>query len=185
LFAARNRRVPSLWQRFMLVSPQAPNTAATARTWRWTDPHIVAYVNGVLRQLGDRAHRAPRVYGAGFSRGGKGIVELDGQLEPPFHAFAKIVTADAEDLSSLVRAPHPRKPIWMHVGGRTFPNIEATHSVCERDPAVVKFPLRGTSGLPPQSVVLTKRPQRAADDAHTRLCRSTFGDNRIYDWLLA
>jgi hypothetical protein len=118
-----------------------------------------------------------RIFGAGFSRGGKGILELAGSLR-----LAKVITADAENLSSLSRV-RPTTPVWLHVGEPTSQNIADAHAVLARDPSVQIF--QADDGLPPSSgVVLTRRPQQDHAHAHVHVCRDVFGDRRVYEWLL-
>jgi len=173
LYRARDARVATLWQSFVLVAPQAVNDEGLVRYWRWGDAKVKERVVAEVEQVlaGGKVNRE-RVYGAGFSRGGLGCYQLDGvgSLQ-----CRKIVTADAQSLEGLEAAAARHREVRAYYARSTYSDILAPHVAAQK--------LYGSNA---QRVSVIPTDVRGKDgDAHIGMCSHVFANDEVYRWLLA
>jgi hypothetical protein len=174
LHRARDARVKTLWQSFVLIAPQAFNPVGVVPWWDWADAEnkkrVVAEVEGVLRT--GKANGA-RLCATGFSKGGRGCYRLDAS-EGPLQ-FRKIATVDAQELDALPAAVQRGREVRAYYAPSTFEVIRDRHLAMEKVHGKAK---------PPVSIIA--RPQSARDgDAHGAVCSDVYQDDELYRWLLA
>jgi hypothetical protein len=174
LYRAKDERVPSLWQKFALVAPQAFNNTGLVGSWNWDQPELARRV-GVevdrVIQTGkvDRTH----ISATGFSRGGYGCYALDSS-EPPLQ-FRRIASVDAQSLDGLTEVVKRGREVRAYYGPTTRPRIRDAHLAAEK--------VYGTA-KPPVSII--PRPQPGRDyEAHATICASVYAEDELYRWLLA
>jgi dienelactone hydrolase len=184
LFETSDPRVRQLWTQFVLVSPQAGNTPDTADTWNWIDDAIARQVTRALEEAFAQGGDRNRVFAMGFSRGGKGCLDL----QRAAHPFAKVVTLDAEKLASL---PDTQCPVWLHWARSTLDRIERAHRDASNAGLVAvpagQSPAADARALTERQVDIppTDKPKRARTLRHTALCRTASADADIYAWLIS
>lgn len=174
LHRARDPRVKTLWENFVVVAPQAVNDQALARYWRWSDEWVKRRVVAeVEKVLASGKANAARMCAAGFSRGGLGVLQLDASDGPL--QFRKIVTADAQALDELQAVADRRREVRIYYARTTFSDILGPHLTAEKAfaPAApqVSFLPTGVSGKD--------------GDAHIAMCSKVFTNDEVYRWLLA
>ena len=172
LHRARDGRVPTLWQSFVLIAPQAFNDTGVISWWWWGEDavrrHFVADVERVLQS---GKVNAQRLVATGFSRGGEGCYALDSDSGP--FKFARIASVDAQDLEKLPAAVARRRQVRAYYSPNTHPVI------AERHVAAVK----AQAGV--AAVTFLSRPQRGnVDEAHAALCQQVYAEDELYRWLL-
>lgn len=173
LHRARDSRVPTLWQSFVLVAPQAFNDVGLVPYWRWHEPGISKRVTTAVEQVIATGKVNPqRSSAAGFSRGGMACYQLDSSTGPL--QFRKIVTADSQSLEYLPTAVSRGREVRAYYAPTTYEGIAQEHQAAER---------RHGTGAPPVSILA--RPQRGKnDEAHIALCPRVFAEDELYRWLL-
>jgi predicted esterase len=173
LHRARDPRVKTLWENFVLVAPQAVNDQGLVRYWRWGDAGIKHRVATELQQvLATGKVNAARLCVAGFSRGGLGCFELDASAEPL--QFRKIVAADAQSLDGLSAAAQRKRDVRVYYARSTYADILAPHLAAEQ--------VYGQR-TPPISIIATELGSKEGE-AHIEMCSRIFGDDEVYRWLL-
>ena len=174
LHQARDPRVPTLWQSFVLVAPQAFNDVGRVPYWRWTEPGISKRVAAeVERVLATGKVNAQRISAAGFSRGGMGCFQLDANSGPL--QFRKIATADAQSLDDLPAAVQRGREVRAYYGTTTYQGMRDQHRAAEK--------LHGRA-TPPVSIIALEQSGNE-DQAHIGLCPRVFAQDELYRWLLA
>jgi hypothetical protein len=174
LYRAKDGRVKTLWQSFVLIAPQAVNEAGVVGWWDWSEPEIknrvVADVERVVAS--GRANRA-RLSATGFSRGGRGCFRLDADTGPL--QFRKIAAVDAQGLDALPAVVQRRREVRAYYAPSSYEGIRDAHQAAEK---------RHGKAKPPVSIIA--RPQPGRDGAaHTALGSSLFLEDELYGWLLA
>jgi len=180
LCEARNSPVQELLSSFIVASPQYPyfpnndDRHNERRNWQWVNQaNVIGQILDVI--IADFGGDQQRIYASGFSRGGRGALEIFRRLHG---RLAKLILVDSESIP----ADLPDIPVWVHYGGQgTLPNIVAAHQ-----------PLVGHLG---KGVLVEVGPNQPApagiehpfttwNDNHTNTCRRAYADRWIYDWLL-
>lgn len=173
LHRARDPRVRTLWESFVVIAPQAVNDAGNVRYWRWGDEGVKRrVVTDVEQVLATGKVNRERVYVAGFSRGGLGCLQLDSGAGPL--QFRKIVTADAQSLDGLSGVVERGRELRAYYARTTYEGILAAHVEAEKTYGARK---------PPVSFLATDVSGKDGD-AHLSLCSRVFGDDELYRWLL-
>jgi hypothetical protein len=174
LYRARDPRVKTLWENFVLIAPQAVNDEGVVRYWRWGDAAVKRRVAAELEKVFATGRvNQQRLYAAGFSRGGLGCLELDSSAGPL--QFRKIVTADAQSLDGLAAAAERRREVRAYYARSTYPAIAAHHVTAEKTYG---------KATPPISIIATEL-SRNEGEAHLEMCSRTFAQDDVYRWLLA
>lgn len=174
LYRARDARVKTLWENFVLLAPQAVNDEGLVRYWRWGDAGVKRRVGvEVEKVLASGKVNANRLYGAGFSRGGLGCLEVDASTAPL--QLRKLVTADAQSLDGLSAAVERRREVRAYYARSTYEDILAPHLAAEKTYG---------KGTPPVSLLATDVDGKDGD-AHINMCSKVFANDELYRWLLA
>jgi hypothetical protein len=174
LYRARDPRVKTLWENFVLIAPQAVNDEGVVRYWRWGDAAVKRRVAAELEKVFATGRVNQQcLYAAGFSRGGLGCLELDSSAGPL--QFRKIVTADAQSLDGLAAAAERRREVRAYYARSTYPAIAAHHVTAEKTYG---------KATPPISIIATEL-SRNEGEAHLEMCSRTFAQDDVYRWLLA
>lgn len=173
LHRARDPRVRSLWENFVVIAPQAENDAGNVRDWSWKDEGVkrkaVAHLEQVLNT--GKLNRE-RVYLTGFSRGGLGCYQLDSDAAPL--SFRKIVSVDAQSLEGLTGVAQRGREVRAYYARSTFEDILARHVTAEKTYGARK---------PPISFIATDVKGKDGE-AHGAVCARVFADDELYRWLL-
>jgi hypothetical protein len=170
----KNPRVPTLWQRFALVAPQAFNPNGIALYWDWTDVGVrAAAVAAIERVVQSGRVNAERVAGVGFSRGGQGCLGFDAAEGAT--RFRKIATVDAQGLDGLSAVVQRGREVRAYYTPSTYSVIREAHVAAEQ--------VYGKA-TPPVSLIARSHPGRDYE-AHTLLAREVFAEDELYQWLLA
>jgi len=163
--------VPTLWQSFVLVAPQAVNDEGLVRYWRWGDATVKERVAAEVEQvLASGKVNRERVYGGGFSRGGLGCYQLDGV--GPLQ-LRKIVTADAQSLEGLDAAAARHREVRAYYARSTYSDILAPHVAAQK-----------IHGSAPTVRVIPTDVRGKDGDAHLGMCSHVFANDEVYRWLL-
>ena len=189
LCAKKPANLQTLLSSFIVISPQFPVVLDKQRRaqekrpsfqWEQRVDSIRLIIEAAVKNLNGNRNK---IYGAGFSRGGWGALELSRRLQKPYK-IAKLILVDSE------RVPNtkPKIPTWIHYAGpQTITNIVKEHA------GVVEKSGKGTwvkappgTPLPDGDYLFTNRnlnfPEQFQN--HTETSRETFSDSRIYEWLL-
>jgi hypothetical protein len=171
LFRKRDARVPTLWQGFVLIAPQAFNDKGVIRWWRWGDDSVKQRVSAdVERVLQSGKVDAGRVSATGFSRGGLGCYGLDSGSGPL--QFTRIASVDAQDLEALPAVVARKRQVRAYYSPNTYSDIRERHLAAAKAQA----------GVP--SVEFIPRPQRGKDDqVHVAMCEQVYVEDELYRWL--
>jgi hypothetical protein len=174
LYRAKDARVKTLWQNFVLIAPQALNEVGIVADWHWSNPGIrqrlAADVEQVVRS---RKVNTSRMSSIGFSRGGWGCFQLDGSTE--LLQFRKIASVDAQALDELPAAVRRKREVRAYYAPSTYEVIRAAHEAAEK--------VHGKATPP---INLITRPQKGSDDqAHAAIGTQVFSEDELYRWLLA
>ncbi len=174
LHRARDPRVKTLWENFVLLAPQAVNDEGLARYWRWGDASVKRRVAAeVEKVLASGKVNPERLSVAGFSRGGLGCLQLDSSAGPL--QFRKLVTVDAQSLEGLRATADRQREARIYYSRSTFEDILAPHLAEEKaygkDTPPIRFIATDVAGKD--------------GDAHIAMCARVFGEDELYRWLLA
>jgi hypothetical protein len=173
LYRAKDARVKTLWESFVLVAPQALNEVGVVGWWDWSEPEIKRRVAADVERVvaGGKAN-AKRVCATGFSRGGRGCFRLDASAGPL--QFRKIAAVDAQELDALPAVVQRRREVRAYYAPSTYRGIADAHLAAEK--------LHGRA-TPPVSIMAT--PQTGRDgEAHTAIGARMFLEDELYQWLL-
>jgi poly(3-hydroxybutyrate) depolymerase len=172
LHKQRDARVPTLWQNFVLIAPQAFNDKGVIRWWRWWDDSVKQRVAAdVERVLKSGKVDVERVCATGFSRGGQGCYGLDSASGPL--QFKRIATVEAQDLEALPAVVARKRQVRVYYSPNTYSDIAKSHATAAKVQA----------GVP--SVSFIKRAQQGKDDAvHVAMCERIYVEDELYRWLL-
>jgi hypothetical protein len=172
LYRQRDGRVPTLWQSFVLIAPQAFNDSGVIRWWRWWDESVKRrVVADVERVLQSGKVNAERVSATGFSRGGQGCYGLDADSGPL--RFTRIASVDAQELEQLPAVALRQRQVRAYYSPNTYSDIRDRHLAAAKAQA-------GNA-----SVSFIPRPQRGKDDAvHIAMCEQVYVEDELYRWLL-
>jgi predicted esterase len=174
LHRARDARVKTLWENFVVVAPQAVNDQGLARYWRWSDESVKRRVAAEVEQvLASGKVNAARLCAAGFSRGGLGVIQLDSSAVPL--KFRKIVTADAPALDDLQAVAARHHEARIYYARTTFEDILGPHLAAEK----------AFAASAPQVSFLPTDVSGKDGDAHIAMCSKVFTNDEVYRWLLA
>jgi hypothetical protein len=176
LFRSRDARVPTLWQSFVLLAPQAFNDEGLVADWDWSHPGIKRRVIAEVEQIsrGGKVNMA-RLCAVGFSRGGAGVYRFDAGTGPSPLPFRKIASVDAQDLWDLRAAVERQREVRAYYAPSTYEDIRRQHEAAEK--------VHGKS-TPPVSLIA--RPQKGnADQSHAAIGRQVLAEDDLYRWLLA
>lgn len=172
LHRARDPRVPTLWQSFVLVAPQAFNDKGVIRWWNWAEASIkqrVVHDVELVLQSG-RVNRE-RLSATGFSRGGRACFQLDAESGPL--QMKRIASVDAQELDALAAAVARKRDVRVYYSPNTYSDIAERHATAAK----------AMAGTP--SVTFMPRPQRGKDDAvHLAMCEQVYAEDELYRWLL-
>jgi hypothetical protein len=173
LYLAKDARVKTLWQSFVLIAPQALNEVGVVGWWDWSERDIKRRVASDLqRVLATGKANAARVSATGFSRGGRGCFRLDSS-EGPLQ-FRKIAAVDAQELDALPAVVQRRREVRAYYAPSTYQGIRDAHLAAEE--------LHGRVA-PPVSIIA--RPQTGSGgQAHTAIGSQLFLEDELYHWLL-
>jgi hypothetical protein len=174
LYRKKDARVPTLWQSFVLIAPQALNDVGVIGWWDWStagiNQRVAADVEQVLRS--GKVNTA-RLSATGYSRGGRGCFRLDasaGSLQ-----FRKIASVDAQGLDELPAAVKRKREVRAYYGPTTYEVIRVAHQAAEK-----------THGKATPPISIIARPQSANEDqAHAAICSQVYAEDDLYRWLLA
>ncbi|RYZ07458.1 MAG: hypothetical protein EOO73_12470 [Myxococcales bacterium] len=173
LHRAHDPRVQTLWERFVVVAPQAVNDQGLARYWRWQDDWVKRRVLADMEKVLATGRANPeRLYACGFSRGGVGVLQLDSSSGPL--QFRKIVTADAQALTDLRAVADRRREVRVYYARSTFQDILGPHVEAER----------AFAGAAPQVTFIPTEVSGRDGDAHIAMCSKVFANDEVYRWLL-
>jgi hypothetical protein len=174
LYRAKDSRVKTLWQSFVLIAPQALNTDGVVRWWDWSEPAISQRVGSEVDSvLKTGKANAKRISATGFSRGGRGVYRLDSSSGPL--QFRKLASVDAQGLDELAAAVKRGREVRAYYGPTTYDVIRDAHLAAEK-----------VYGKATPPVSLIQRPQRGRDDeAHIGICTQVYAEDDLYAWLLA
>lgn len=172
LHKKRDARVPTLWQNFVLIAPQAFNDKGVIRWWRWWDESVKQrVVADVKRVLDSGKVDVGRVSATGFSRGGQGCYGLDSESGPL--QFKRIASVEAQDLEALPAVVARKRQVRVYYSPNTYSDIAQSHVAAAKAQA----------GVP--SVSFIARAQQGKDDAvHVAMCEQVYVEDELYRWLL-
>lgn len=174
LYRKKDARVPTLWQSFVLVAPQALNDVGVVGWWDWSTAGIAKRVADDVEQvLKSGKANAARLVATGYSRGGRGCFRLDASTGPL--QFRKIASVDAQGLDELPAAVRRKREVRAYYGPTTYEVIRVAHQAAEK--------VHGKA-TPPISLIT--RPQSGGEDqSHAAICSQVFAEDELYRWLLA
>jgi hypothetical protein len=164
--------VPTLFQIFVLIAPQAFNDQGVIRWWRWWDESVKQrVVADVKRVLDSGKVDVGRVSATGFSRGGQGCYGLDSESGPL--QFKRIASVEAQDLEALPAVVARKRQVRVYYSPNTYSDIAKSHVTAAKAQA----------GAP--SVSFVTRAQQGKDDAvHVAMCEQVYVEDELYRWLL-
>jgi hypothetical protein len=174
LHRKRDARVPTLWQSFVLIAPQALNDVGVIGWWDWSTAGINQRVAADVEQvLKSGKVNTARLSALGYSRGGRGCFRLDASAGPL--QFRKIASIDAQGLDELPAAVRRKREVRAYYGPTTYEVIRVAHQAAEK--------VHGKA-TPPISIIT--RPQGGNEDqAHAAIGAQVFAEEELYRWLLA
>lgn len=174
LYRKKDARVPTLWQSFVLLAPQAVNDVGVVGWWDWTNAGIAKRLTADVEQLLKSGKVNPaRVSATGYSRGGRGCFRLDASTGPL--QFRKIASVDAQGLDALPAAVQRKREVRAYYGPTTYEVIRVAHQAAEKVYGKAR---------PPVSIIT--RPQSGNEDrSHAAICAQVFAEDELYAWLLA
>lgn len=174
LYRAKDSRVKTLWQSFVLIAPQALNEVGVVRWWDWSEADIKKRVAADVERVAasGRANGA-RLSATGFSRGGRGCFRLDSSTGPL--QFRKIAAVDAQGLDALPAVVQRRREVRAYYAPSSYEGIRDAHQAAEKTHGKAR---------PPISIIARPQPGRDGG-AHTQIGSQLFLEDELYGWLLA
>jgi len=135
-------------QDVIVAAPQAPHDPESS--WNWS-PHRRALSDYLAARFGGR-----RIVGAGFSRGGLGVLQMLQMSPRPFAKWAVVDPQAADD--DMLPETRPDPDGWLAYGPQFAP--------------IAAFSQRLATALEPRNV-------RATDCKHAQIALKAFGGDRL------